>query len=376
MMFSFLKNKPLLGLGIGAGALKFSFSKTQPLFGLDIGSNSIKIAQLTETKTGLRLEKFGLKPLASELIVDGTVMDQGGVVDSLRELLAEQSMAIKDVAISVSGHSVIVKKISLPTMTESELEQSIRWEAEQYIPFDVDDVNLDFHILGEAEGAEGQNQMNVLLVAAKKDKLNEYTSLLMEVGLNAVIVDVDAFAVENMYGINYDVKPGEMTALINIGASVMNINILKEDASIFTRDISVGGNRYTEMIQKELNVGYDDAEKAKGLEAVEGVNEESIIALVNTVNAEIISEIVRSIDYFKTTTTYENIDKVVLCGGSAKINGLPGLLSERIAIPVEIADPFRKIGVDSTIFDLSYIQDVGPQASVVIGLALRKQGDR
>lgn len=375
-MFSFLKNKTLLGLGIGSGGLKFSFSRTQPLFGLDIGSNSIKIAQLTETKTGLRLEKFGLKPLASELIVDGTIMDQGGVIDSLRELLEEQNMTIKDVAVSISGHSVIVKKISLPTMTESELEQSIRWEAEQYIPFDVDDVNLDFHILGEAEGVEGQNQMNVLLVAAKKDKLNEYTSLINEVGLNAVVVDVDAFAVENMYGINYDVKPGEMTALINIGASVMNINILKDDTSIFTRDISVGGNRYTEMIQRELNVSYDDAEKAKSLEPIDGINEESVMALVNTTNTEIVSEIVRSIDYFKTTTTYENIDKVALAGGSAKINGLPGLLSERIAIPVEIADPFRKIDVDSTNFDLNYMHDVGPQASVVIGLAFRKQGDR
>jgi type IV pilus assembly protein PilM len=375
-MFSFLKNKKLFRLGVGTSGLKLSFSKTQPLFGLDIGSNSIKIAQLVENKTGLSLEKFGLKPLASELIVDGTIMDQGSVIDSLRELLEEQNMTIKDVAISISGHSVIVKKISLPTMSESELEQSIKWEAEQYIPFDVDDVNLDFHILGEAEGSEGQNQMNVLLVAAKKDKLNEYTSLINEVGLNAVVVDVDAFAVENMYGINYDVKPGEMIALINIGASVMNINILKNDTSIFTRDISVGGNRYTEMIQRELNVSYDDAEKAKSLEPIEGINEESVMALVNTANTEIVSEIVRSVDYFKTTTTYENIDKVALAGGGAKINGLPGLLSERIAIPVEIADPFRKINVDSKNFDLNYIHDVGPQASVVLGLAFRKQGDR
>ena len=375
-MFSFLKSKPLFGIGGGTGGLGFSFSKKQPLFGLDIGSSSIKIAQLTETKSGFKLEKFGLKPIASELIVDGTIMDQGGVVDSLRELLEEQNMKTKDVAISVSGHSVIVKKISMPIMTEDELEESIKWEAEQYIPFDVDDVNLDFHILGEAEGPEGQDQMNVLLVAAKKDKLNEYTSLAAEVGLNVVIVDVDAFAIENMHGMNYDFRPGEMTALVNIGASVMNINILKDEKSTFTRDISVGGNRYAEIIQRELNLGYEDAEKAKRLESVEGLNEDSVIALVNTVNAEIASEISRSIDYFKTTTTYENIDKVVLCGGGAKINGLPSLLSERIATPVEIADPFSKINVDSKIFDLSYIRDVGPLASVVIGLALRKPGDR
>jgi len=354
----------------------FPFSKVKPLFGLDIGSSAIKIVQLIETKSGFKLEKFGIKQLTPELIVDGTIMDAGRVIDALRELLAELKIKIKEVAISISGHSVIVKKITIPTMTEEELEESIKWEAEQYIPFDVNDVNVDFHILGEVENPEGQAQMNVLLVAAKKDKLNEYTSLVAEVGLNPVVVDVDAFAIENMYGINYVAQETEITVLTNIGASVMNVNILKNGMSTFTRDISIGGNRYTEMIQKELNLGYEDAERAKRSEPVEKLDTDSLMGVVNTVNSEVASEITRSIDYFKTTSAHENIDRIVLCGGSSKVKGLTNFLNERLGTPIEIADPFKKIHIDSKAFDINYIQEMALQASVAVGLAIRKPGDR
>jgi type IV pilus assembly protein PilM len=352
------------------------FAKTKSLFGLDIGSSSLKIAQLAETKSGYRLEKFGIKPLDPELIVDGTVMDAGRVVDALRELLQEQKLKTKDIAISVSGHSVIVKKINIPNMTEEELEESIKWEAEQYIPFDVDDVNVDFHLLEQEDTAEGQSEMNVLLVAAKKDKIAEYTSLVTEVGLNPIIVDVDAFAVENMYGINYDVRPGEMVALVNIGASVMNINVLKGGTSTFTRDVSVGGNRYTEFVQRELNLSYEEAEQAKRVEEADAGGNEALAAAINTVNGEISSEIVRSIDYFRSTSNAENVDKVVMCGGCAKVGGLASMLNERLNVPVEICDPFNKIEVDPKRFDLNLIRETGPMASVVIGLAVRRMGDR
>lgn len=354
----------------------FSFGKTKPVFGLDIGTSSIKMAQLIETRSGYKLQKLGIKELDPELIVDGAVMDAGRVVDAMKELMAEQKVKTKDVAISVSGHSVIVKKINIPHMTEEELEESIKWEAEQYIPFDVDDVNVDFHILGQGETAESQSEMSVLLVAAKKDKLSEYTSLVTEIGLNPVVVDVDAFAIENMFSINYDVRPDEATVLVNIGASVMNINILRGGTSTFTRDISIGGNRYTEMLQREFNLSFEEAEKAKRLEQIDGVDAGAVPGLLNTVNAEIVSEIVRSIDYFRTTSTFENIDRVVLCGGSAKVSGIPELLNERMGVPIEVADPFSRVEVDSKLFDPDYIQDIAPLASVVIGLAIRTVGDR
>ncbi|HET6466701.1 MAG TPA: type IV pilus assembly protein PilM [Nitrospiria bacterium] len=354
----------------------FSFSKASPLFGLDIGSSAIKVVQLKEKKTGYSLEKFGIKSLAPEMIVDGTVMDASSVGGILKELLSEQKIKLKDVAISISGHSVIVKKISLPAMTEDELEESIKWEAEQYIPFDINDVNIDFHILGTSDGQDGQPQMNVLLVAAKKDKLNEYTALVADAGLTPRVVDVDAFAIENMYGVNYGVQETEVVALVNIGASVMNINILKNTMSSFTRDISIGGNRYTETIQKELNLGYQDAEQAKRVENPEGVNPEALSAVINTVNTEVAGEITRSIDYFKTTTMQENIDKVVLCGGAARSKGLVALLSERLGVPVELANPFNQIEIDPKLFNVEQIQEMAPQAAVGVGLAIRKMGDR
>jgi type IV pilus assembly protein PilM len=354
----------------------FSFSKARPLFGLDIGSSALKVVQLREAKRGYILEKFGIKALPPEMIVDGTVMDAGSVIETLKELLAEQKIKLKDVAISISGHSVIVKKIVLPVMTEEELEESIKWEAEQYIPFDINDVNMDFHILGTGEGQDGQPQMNVLLVAAKKDKVNDYTSLVSEVGLTPCVVDVDAFTLENMYGINYDTREGEVIALVNIGASVMNINVLKNSVSAFTRDISIGGNRYTETIQKELNLSYADAEQAKLSENPEGVNAEALNTVINAVNTEVAGEITRSIDYFKSTSMQDNIDKVILCGGSAKVRGMSTMLGERVGVPVELANPFHRIEIDKKSFNIDQIQDVAAQAAVGVGLAIRKMGDR
>ena len=357
----------------------FSFSKTKPLIGLDIGSSAIKLLQLAEAKSGYRLERFGLKPLASEMIVDGTVMDAGRVIETIKELLNEQKVKLKDVALSISGHSVIVKKINLPTMTEDELEESIKWEAEQYIPFDINDVNIDFHVMGTTDTKDGQSQLSVLLVAARKDKLNEYTSLVTEAGLNPVIVDVDAFALENMYGVNYEIQEGEIVALVNIGASVMNINILKSGNSVFTRDISIGGNRYTEAIQRDLGLSYEDAERAKEAQLAEGVDQEALNNALTAVSAEISAEISRSFDYFKTTGAQDqqdHLDKILVSGGVAKIKGFVSDLSEKLGLPTEVVNPFRKVEINPKLFNMEFVQEMAPAAAVGVGLAIRRPGDR
>ena len=352
------------------------FQKVKPLLGLDIGSSSIKLIQLTEARGRLKLERFGIMHLPPELIVDGTVMDSGSVVETIKELFEEQKTKVKEVALSVSGHSVIVKKIMLPPMSEEELEESIKWEAEQYIPFDINDVNMDFHILETTEGADGKGQMSVLLVAVKKDKLTEYTSLVNEAGLVPVVVDVDAFALENMFCLNYDVNPDEVVALVNVGASVMNINILKNGQFTFTRDISVGGNRYTEAIQKELNLSYEQAEEAKRGGALPGVEKGALETILQVVHSEAASEVSRSFDYFKTTSANENIDKIILSGGSAKIQGFGDLLSEKLGVPVEIANPFRNIDIDQKRFDSAFLEEAGPLAAIGVGLAIRRRDDR
>ncbi len=352
------------------------FQRAQPVVGLDIGSNTIKLLQLKTTKKGYILEKFGIKTIDPELIVDGAVMDAGRVVDVLKDLLREQAVKAKDVVISVSGHSVIVKKISVPPMTEEELSESIKWEAEQYIPFDVNDVNLDFHILPSSDAPDGKDAMTVVLAAVKKDRLSEYTALVTEAGLNPVVVDVDAFTLENVYGEAYGATGSEVVALVNIGASVMNIHIVKGGNFWFTRDISTGGNRYTETIQRDLNLSYEAAERAKRGEAVDGVNPNALAEVINTMNGELAAEIGRSFDYFRSTSTQETIDRVLLSGGTAKLSGLAPFLSERLGVPVELLDPFRQIRVNPKTVSSDLIAEVGPQAAVVVGLAIRRPNDR
>jgi len=352
------------------------FGKPKDIIGLDIGSSSVKLVKLKESGKSFQLERFGIQPLATELIVDGTIMDAGMVVDAIKALIAEQKIKTKTAAISLSGNAVIVKKITLPAMSEDELAESIKWEAEQYIPFDINDVNVDFQILGSAQGAEGQPQINVVLVAVKKDKLNDYTALVTEAGLDPLVVDIDAFAIENMYGINYDAGHGEITALINIGASIMNINILKDGTFAFARDISIGGNRYTETIQKELGLSYEEAEKAKKGEAVEGVQADDSQRVINSVSAELASEITRSFDFFRTTSAHENIDKILLSGGCSMLNGIAPFLSDKLGIGVELANPFKNIKINPKDFDPEYIQNTAPIAGVAVGLAMRRVGDK
>src|SRR6266567_7151914 len=227
-------------------------AKSKLALGLDIGSSSVKLVQLKEKKGGYALQAFGMSRLPPETIVDGALMNSAAVVQAIQELLAEHKVKARDAAIGVRGHSVIIKKISLPRMSQDELDESIQWEAEQYIPFDVKDVNIDTQILTPEADAAGQ--MDVLLVAAKKDMINAYTSVCAEAGLAPSVVDVDAFAVQNAFEANYDLPSKETVVLFNVGASVTNINILASGVTNFTRDVTMGGNAFTEEIQKQLNI--------------------------------------------------------------------------------------------------------------------------
>ena len=349
-----------------------SFGK-KDIIGLDIGSKHIKIVQLKNNKESYKLEKLAISSLQPELIVDGSILDSTRVVESIKELLESTDIVAKDVTLSVSGHSsVIIKRVTLPQMSEDELEESIRFEAEQYIPFDIEDVNLDFQILGLAEE---NNMMDVLIVAVKKDKINEYVSVVKDAGLEPVIVDVDAFALENMYELNYDIDEGSNVALVNIGASMININILKGGMSVFTRDSSVGGNLLTEALQREFTVSFQDAEKLILEETVEGISQEEAASVLNSASTDIISEISRSFDYFRDTTNYENIDEIILCGGVALTKNFVTLLSERVGIDTKIANPFNNVEVPDS-FDDDYIKSVAPIVSVAVGLAIRRIGDK
>ncbi|MBK8275850.1 MAG: type IV pilus assembly protein PilM [Nitrospira sp.] len=346
------------------------------LVGLDIGSSAIKVAQLKESKGRYFLQKFGVKPLEPEVIVDGTVMDEGRVVSAIQELFEETNIKNKYVAVSISGHAVIVKKISLPPMPDEELEGQVKLAAEQYIPFDINEVNIDFHVLPPDPASDGQGDMAVILVAAKKDKINELTELVKTARLIPMVMDVDAFAIENMHGINYPLAQEETTALVNLGASVMNVNIIRAGSSLFTRDIPLGGNRYTEAIQREMGLSFEEAEESKKKEGSGEATGMSVGNVLDSVNAEVASEIARTVDYFKTSGANADLNRVLVCGGVAKAKGLIQQLSDRMQVPVEIADPFAEIDTTGCEMDPDLLAELAPSAAVGVGLALRAVGDR
>jgi type IV pilus assembly protein PilM len=341
--------------------------------GLDIGSSYIKTIKLKESKGTYELELLDLHPLSPELIVDGSIIDSLRLVDSLKEMIRKTGVKTKDAVISISGHSsVIIKRISLPEMSEEELSESIKFEAEQYVPFDIEDVNLDFQIIGPKEE---QGQMDVILVAVKKDIINEYITVVKEAGLNPIIVDIDSFALENMYGVNYEIEPEKNIALLNIGASTINMSILKNGVSVFTRDSSLGSNLHTEALQREFNLTYENAERLKKGEPVENVSPESASAVVESASEELLSEIIRSFDYYRSTTLQEDIAEVVLSGGCALLKNFASMISEKSGVETKTADPFRNIRIPKR-FDKAYIEETAPIMAIAVGLALRKQGDR
>lgn len=343
------------------------------VIGLDIGSSYIKAVQFNETRSGYELELFDMLPISPELIVEGSIIDAIRLTESLQELIRKAKIKVKNAAVSVSGHSsVIVKRISVLEMSEEELRESIKFEAEQYVPFDIEDVNIDFQIIGSKEEP---GQMDVILVAVKKDFMNEYISVVKEAGLNPVIVDVDVFALENMYGINYDIEPGSSIALINIGASTMNMNILRGGISVFTRDSFTGSNIHSEALQKEFNLSYEDAERLKRGEALERVNDEDARTVIESSSSEILNEVLRALDYFRASSSQPSIEGVILSGGCALIKGFPSLLSEKIGIGVKVAEPFKNIQIPKR-FDRAYIEEIAPITAIAVGLAMRRPGDR
>ena len=344
------------------------------IVGLDIGSSSVKAVELVPKgkNNEFELTHLGVAPLPSEAIVQGAFLNSSAIVDAIREAVEKAKIKTKQAAAAVSGHSVIVKKVSLPSMTRDELDEQIRWEAEQYIPFDVNEVNLDFQILDE-QGGEGQ--MDVLLVAAKKDLIDDYVQVISEAGLQPAVIDVAAFAVENCYEANYDSRPDEVTALINIGAQVVNINVVAGGIPTFTRDITTAGNQYTEEIQKALAVSFEEAERIK-LGGRPGENSQEVVPheveqAMQTVTETVIGEISRSLDFYSATSADSRIERVLLAGGSAKVSGFQGVFEERTGHKVEMLNPLNRM-IPSSKFEPEYLEEIAPTLGVGVGLALRR----
>ena len=353
------------------------FRKPKAVVGLDIGSSAVKAVQLKPSGKQYRVAAFASEPVPADAIVDGAIIDADAVVGTIKRLFdSNKAFKTKEVCASLSGNTVIVKKITLPVMTEAELRDSIYWEAEQYIPFDIQDVNLDYQVLDPGTGPDSRGSMDVLLVAAKKEKIGDYTSVITRAGRTPVVVDVDAFALQNAFEANYGFEPSRVVVLLNAGASAIIINIVQGDQSVFTRDISIGGNAYTEAVQKELGLSFEAAEQLKRGVPVDGGTVEDAEPVLRAVTENVVLEVQKTLEFFKATSAVERIDQVVLSGGVSRVGGLRELLEERLHAPVEYFDPFRNVKWDAAKLGNVDPALVASTAAVAVGLALRQAGDR
>ena len=344
------------------------FGRGKQLVGVDIGSSSIKAVELKRAGKGLVVSKLSMENLDPENVVDGAIVDTNAVSNVISKIFAENKIKTRDVATSVSGHSVIVKKLSLEQMTNEELNEAIQMEAAQHIPFDIAEVNLDYQVL---EADPESPVMEVLLVAVKKDKILNYTNVLTMAGKTPAVVDIDAFALQNVYEYNYDPPSDATVALLNLGGSVMNINIVRGRTPLFTRDVSVGGNQYTDFLQKELDLGFEEAEQVKMGGSVAGISDEARIPVMQSVSEIIALEMQKTFDFFRATAGGEHLQKLYIAGGSAKVYGLVDLLKQEFSIPVEELNPFRQIGYDESSAVGEFVSENAPRLAVAVGLALR-----
>jgi len=358
-------------------------AKKNQLVGLDIGSHAIKLVEIEDSKKGKILKNFGMIGLPREAIVEGSIREIEIVSAAIKNLFKNLKIKNKNVATSVSGYSVIVKKISIAKREDSELESTIQEEAEQYIPFDIHDVNLDYEILSAEEDQSSESEektqsglMDVMLVAAKKDIVEDYVSLLQITGLNPAVLDVDAFALQNAFESSSE-KTNECYALVNVGAEELGINVIKNGVSIFTRDSAFGGFQINEGIMSSFEVEYDEAEKIKlGGVKLEDKDKGKLEEVLTSVISGWVNEIKRALDFLITTYPDQNIEKVLLSGGSCRIPGFQKYLEMQIELPVEELNPFSGLQINEKVFDPKYLSYMAPQAAVAVGLALRSTGDK
>ena len=346
------------------------FGKKKSVAGLDIGSSSIKMVELEGKANNLSLVGLGFENLPSDTIIDGQIMELNTVSDVIQSVCANHQITATQVVTGVSGHSVIIKNIVLPPMSREELEESIDWHAEEHIPYDLADVSLDYQVT-----ANDADSTHVLIAACKRERIDNIKQAIQLAGKQPVIIDVDTFALQNCYEANYNPTESDVVTLLNIGASTMNVNIVKGTRSLFTRDITVGGSQFTDVLQRSLGLNFQQAEAVKrGVHNVaDGIEEKSIEPLMNNVTEIVAMEIQKTFDFYRATTEDNEtvVQKILISGGGSKLAGLSQELSTRLELPVEVLDPFRNINVDTKKFDPDYLSEIVPEMAVAVGLAIR-----
>jgi type IV pilus assembly protein PilM len=348
------------------------FGKKQSLVGLDIGSHTIKAVELEpQANKSYKLVNWGISAPLAEAIVDGEVMDRQLVTDAISNLMESRGLRQKNVVAAVSGRAVIVKKITMNKLSAEDAQQAVYWEAEQHVPYDINDVSLDFEILGAAPN--DPKQMQVLLVAAKKDMVMSFSDLIREAGLTPLIVDVDSFAAQNALAANYDFSSSDVVAILNIGAEITNINITQAGVPYFTKDLQVGGNTFIEGAQRKFNLSQGEAAAAVRGESGAGLE---VAPVIEQACEGLATALERAQAYLRTAGEAGPVTRIMLCGGASMTPGLPEFLNRRFGVPAEIANPLARIHYDPALFAGQDVMKVAPLLTVGIGLALRRLGDK
>ncbi len=354
--------------------------------GVDIGSSAVKAVSLRRGRSGWSLVAAGEAPLPDGSMQDGAVADAALVSDTVSQLLDSLKVRRATVASALSGHAVIVKRLALPAMSQAELAEAIPWEAEQYIPFDLTEVQLDYQVVGSTapdktdkasdKAADDKAGLDVLLVAARKDRIEDRASVIAQSGRRPVVIDVEAFALANAYQMNYPERTDPLTALIHIGRSMTVICLLERGEPIFTRDISVGGQVHLDALLKEFSpTGVDELAARRMLHGQypSGVGADQVATVLRDSSAQLVLEVRKTVDFYRATSPIDRLSRVVLSGGAWEAVGLVDLLASEFGAPVDVFDPFRRVTKSAR---ATGAESVGPSYAVAVGLAMRKEGDR
>lgn len=335
--------------------------------GLSIGSSSIKLVELKRSGKSWKLLHFGIVQLPEDVIVNREIVNPVAVTESIKTLISQIKLQNKSVCTSLSGTSVIIKRMNVEIQNPKDVQEQVFWEAEQYLPFDVSDVVMDFQILSRQK----DNKTDVLLVAVKKQVLESYMACIRDAGLRPQIVDVDFFALQNLFEANYPTNTSEAVAIVDIGASAMKIAIISGGIPVFTKDCSVGGNNLTSEIQKHLNLSYVDAETLKIGGGPDGSTPQEVSDLMSVMAENFSTEIKRALDFYNASATGAPVAYVLLAGGSSRIQGLSKIVEDVVGLPTQLVNPFNSISYDPGIFTQDYLANIAPIAVIPIGLALR-----
>lgn len=343
----------------------------KPVIGLDIGSSSIKLVEAEKKRSGWVVRSFTSIALPEDSIVDGEIVNHAAVVEAIKNLIKESSTRATLVSTSVAGSSVIIKHIAIPKTSPKELEDQVYWEAEQYIPFDMKDISLDYEVVQEDMG---DGKMDILLVAAKKDFIEKRLAPVKECGLNPQVLDVDVLALANIFWENYEMTPDNAVVLVDVGASLTKINIVSQSTTIFTRDVAVGGKNLTQEIQNKLGISFQEAEVLKIDACTTGQIPEEVLPLVNAISENISLEIRRSLDFYAASPVQLPITAVFLSGGASRLPGLSNMLAEILGLPIDYLNPFSKVACSGKQFNEEFLTAISSSAAVPLGLALRNEG--